>query len=79
MEGRAEESFHWDSLEGTDDDGEEYYDEDGEQLDIYISPIDGKMFKMKVIYFDMEHWNEELIEEYYAEWNTPIDSIIIID
>ena len=79
MQGRAEESFIWDDLQRTDDEGQEYYDQDGEPLDIYISPRDGKIFKMKVIMFDMEHWNKKQVEDYFAEWNTPIDSIHIID
>ena len=51
---------------------------DLEYTHTYTSPIDGKVFKIKVIYFDMSNWSEEQESDFYAEWNTEIDSLILI-
>lgn len=75
MEGRPAESFHYSEMIFED---EWSNDEDDEPLYTYESPIDGKLFKLKIIEFDMEHWSEEEILDFYAEWNTNIDSIHVI-
>lgn len=78
IDGRPTESFHFSDIQGTDSEGNDYYDDKDEPLNIFESPIDGKLFKLKIIEFDMEHWSEEETSDFYAEWNTNIDSIHVI-
>lgn len=75
--GTDEPMFDWLSSIVDISEGIEGYD-DLDYTHTYTSPIDGKVFKIKVIYFDMSHWSEEQQDDFHAEWNTSIDSLILI-
>lgn len=71
---RPSEWFHYCQLEVRPDaDDQDDYDM------IYTSEYDGRVFHMKMIMFDIDHWSEDQIEEFYAEWNHNIDSLIIVN
>lgn len=69
---RPSERFHWTELMGD----EEYID--GKQLDVYESPIDGRVFKFLPEYTDVDLDDFETAEEYFAEWNTLYAALILI-
>lgn len=69
---RPSETFHWVELMGDD----EYVD--CQQLDVYESPIDGRVFKFLPEYTDVDLDDFETAEEYFAEWNTLYTALILL-
>jgi hypothetical protein len=69
---RPSETFHWTELMGD----EEYID--GKQLDVYESPIDGRVFKFIPEYTDVDLDDPKAAEKYFAECNTIYTALILL-